>query len=128
MASIMESKFNSDLNRLAFRPSFSGECASELESRVYLSKKLHIQLSGGSVESPVSTAWIWLMRSSKQSSMRSNPDFDPKTENHGVQMCAGIKKLRSDISSVISSKSRTSSPRIGRPSEVMLKFIEESLF
>src|SRR6056297_2905273 len=108
MASIMESKFNSDLNRLAFRPSFSGECASELESRVYLSRKLHIQLSGGSVESPVSTAWICSVRSSKQSSMRSNPDLEPNIENQGVQMCAGIKKLRSDISRVISSKSLTS--------------------
>ena len=47
----------------------------------------------GSEESPVSTANISLVRSSKHSSRLSNPDLEPKRENHGVQIWAGIKKV-----------------------------------
>ena len=45
-------------NRLASRPSFSGEWASELETRAKRSRKLQAQFMGGSEDSPVSTAQI----------------------------------------------------------------------
>jgi len=75
---------------------------------------------GGSDDSPVSTANIWGVRSSKHSSMVSKPDLEPNRENHGVQMWAGIRNPSSDVSSRISSKCFASSPKIGRPSDLML--------
>ena len=50
----------------------------------------------------------------------SKPDFEPSSENQGVQMCAGIRWHAGSTSSTVSSRSRESSPRIGRPSERML--------
>jgi len=41
---------------------------------------------GASVDSPVSTAVIWGVRSSKHSLTESNPDFEPRIENQGVQI------------------------------------------
>ena len=68
---------------------------------------------GGSELRPVSRAWIFPVRSPKHASRESKPDLDPKTENHGVQTWAGMKKARSSASSTISSRSRESRPRIG---------------
>ena len=58
--------------------------------------------------------------SPKQASIVSKPENAPKREKWGVQMCAGIKTASGQVSIVISSRSRLSSPRIGRPSEWML--------
>jgi hypothetical protein len=40
---------------------------------------------GGSELKPVSTAKICSLKSSKHSSMLSNPDLEPRRENQGVQ-------------------------------------------
>ena len=78
------------------------------------------QFIGGSDDSPVSRAKICGVRSPKHSSTESKPDLEPSIENQGVQMWAGIRWQRSSMPRMISSKSRESSPRIGRPSERML--------
>ena len=115
------------LNKLASRPRFSGECASELDTRVNPSNDDTRQFMAGSEESPVSTAKIWGVKSSKHSSMESKPDLEPSTENQGVQMWAGIKKASLEVSSRVSSRSRASSPRIGRPSDFILPILSSRL-
>ena len=75
---------------------------------------------GGSEDRPVSRAWMWPVRSWKHSSRSSKPDLDPKRENQGVQIWAGMRKAFSLASRAISNKSLESSPRIGLPSEVIL--------
>ena len=72
---------------------------------------------GGSEESPVSMANMESLRSSKHSSRESYPDFDPRTENHGVHMWAGTKTASSPDSRTISNRFFDGNPRIGRPSE-----------
>ena len=99
--------------------SLSGECASEFETRVYLSSEESRQFIGGSEDRPVSRATICLEYSPKHSSMESKPDFEPKTENQGVQICAGIKNDPWPTSNTISSRSLLASPRIGRPSDLI---------
>ena len=47
------------------------------------------QFMGGSEESPVSTAWMYGVISSKHSSTVSNPENAPNREKWGVQICAG---------------------------------------
>ncbi len=128
MASIIPLYDKSVSRIFAFRPSFSGEWASELAINVYLSRKLHIQFIGGSVERPISTAEIYFDKSSKHSITESNPDFEPNMENHGVQICAGTKKISSETSRLNSRRSLLSIPIIGLPSEVMLKPRAASLF
>ena len=81
---------------------------------------------GGSEERPVSTAKMCGVRSAKHSSTESKPDLEPRIENHGVQMWAGIRWQRSPVASTISSRSRLSRPRIGRPSERMLPIFSSS--
>ncbi len=78
---------------------------------------------GGSEESPVSTAKIWSEREPKHSFIESNPDFDPNMENHGVHMWAGIKKAFSEVSSMISKSFSASSPKIGRPSDLIFPIL-----
>ena len=85
-----------------------------------LDEKLCRQFIGGSDDSPVSSATICLLYSPKHSSIESKPDLDPKTENQGVHICAGIKKDPWPTSNTISSKSLLESPRIGRPSDFIL--------
>ena len=46
-----------------FDPELSGECASEFDTSLNLSRKLHLQFIAGSEESPVSTANISPARS-----------------------------------------------------------------
>ena len=75
---------------------------------------------GGSEDSPVSTAWMQGVRSSKQASMVSNPEKAPNMAKWGVQMWAGMNSASGQVSSVSSSRSRLSRPRMGRPSEWML--------
>ena len=74
---------------------------------------------GGSEESPVSRAWMQGVKSSKQSSMASNPEKAPNREKWGVQIWAGIKTASGQDSSVIYSRSRVSRPKMGLPSEWM---------
>ena len=106
--------------RLASRPSLDGEWASELDTRWYPSRAESRQFMGGSEDSPVSRAWMWGVRSPKQSPMASKPEKAPKREKWGVQIWAGIKTAWGLASRVISSRSRQSRPRMGRPSEWML--------
>ena len=72
---------------------------------------------GGSDDKPVSTAWIMGARSPKHSSTESKPEKAPNMEKCGVQIWAGTNTASGQLSSVISSKSRLSRPRMGRPSE-----------
>ena len=55
--------------------------------------------------------------SSKHSSIASNPELAPKSENHGVQMCEGMTVQRGQVSAIIFRNSLTSIPRMGRPSD-----------
>lgn len=100
--------------RFASRPSLAGEWASELETKKYRSSAESRQFIGGSEESPVSSAWMWGVRSSKHSSMVSKPEKAPKSEKWGVQMWAGMNTASGQASSVSSSRSRLSRPRMGR--------------
>ena len=93
---------------------------SEFEIRVYLSRELTWWFIAGSDERPVSSANMYGVRSSKHSSTESNPDRDPNIENQGVQTCAGIRKDSEVVSRAISRRILLSSPRIGRPSDLML--------
>ena len=105
------------MNKLASRASFDGECASEFETSVNRSSAEIRQFIGGSEERPVSSAWICGVKSPKHASIVSKPEYAPNREKCGVQICAGIKIARGQISRVISSRSRMSSPKIGLPSE-----------
>ena len=105
---------------MASRPSLAGEWASELDTSWYPSRAESRQFMGGSEERPVSRAWTCPVRSPKQSSILSKPENAPKREKWGVQMWAGIKTASGQASSVISSRSRQSRPRMGRPSDRML--------
>ena len=116
----MAVKLKSVLNTEAFRPRYPGECASELEISLISSRSLMRQFIGGSEDNPVSTAKICFFNDPKHSSIESKPDFDPNMENHGVQMWAGTKKPLSLTSSIMESRSCASSPRIGRPSDLIL--------
>ena len=82
---------SSQSNRFASRPTFSGECASELEMSVKRSSCDTRQFIAGSEESPVSAANTCGARSAKHSSSESNPDCAPSAEYQGVHMCAGTK-------------------------------------
>ena len=77
------------------------------------------QFMGGSEDRPVSKAWMCGVRSPKHSSMVSNPENAPNTEKWGVQIWAGMSSASGQASSVSSSRSRLSRPRMGRPSEWM---------
>ncbi len=107
-------------SRSASRPSLAGEWASEWDTSVSPSRAETRQFMGGSEDSPVSTAWMWGVRSPKQASRESKPENAPNTEKWGVQMWAGMNSASGQTSSVNSSRSRLSSPRMGRPSEWML--------
>ncbi len=74
---------------------------------------------GGSDESPVSTAKMFSVRSSKHSSNVSYPLFAPSTENHGVHIWAGIRTVPSPASKAISNKSFEGNPSIGLPSDLI---------
>ena len=91
MADFRPLKDRSVFSKLASLPKFSGEWASELDTRVKPSNPETRQFMGGSDDSPVSTAKMFGVRSSKHSSRESKPDLEPRTENQGVQMWAGIK-------------------------------------
>ena len=106
--------------RLASRPSLSAECASELEIRARPSRADRRQFMAGSELKPVSTQKISRARSPKQASSESKPDLEPSRENQGVQMCAGTRNASGDVSRTMSSRSRLSRPRMGRPSEARL--------
>ena len=54
--------------------------------------------------------------SSSASLNESNPDLEPSKPNHGVQMCAGIISISSDIFFSPSVTSIMLLPKIGRPS------------
>ena len=66
--------------RLASRPSFAGEWASEFEISWKESSAESLQFIGGSEDRPVSNAWIWGVKSSKHSSIVSNPEKAPNSE------------------------------------------------
>ena len=106
-------------SRLASRPSLAGEWASELETRVRPSRSDTRQFMGGSEDRPVSTAWMWGRREPKHSSTESKPEKAPNMAKWGVQIWAGMNSASGQVSSVSSSRSRLSSPRMGRPSERM---------
>ena len=120
IARISEGYSRSPSMRFASRPSFDGECASEFETSVSPSSADTRQFIGGSEDRPVSTAWMCGVRSSKQSSIVSKPENAPNMEKCGVQMCAGMNSASGQASSVSSSRSRLSRPRMGRPSDRML--------
>jgi hypothetical protein len=119
-ASMSPRKLNSVSKTLASRPIFEGEWASELETRAKRSRAESRRFMGGSEDRPVSRAKIDGVISSKHSSMASNPEFAPKSENQGVQMCEGMTTARGAVSATIRVKRRTSRPRMGRPSEARL--------
>ena len=104
----------------ASRPSFWGEWASEWDTSCSPSSWDTRQFMGGSEESPVSTAWMWGVKSPKHSSRVSNPEKAPNREKWGVQMWAGRNTAWGQASRVISSRSRLERPRMGRPSEWIL--------
>src|SRR5512143_1970504 len=111
-------KLNSVSKALASRPIFDGEWASELETRAKRSRADSRPFMGGSDDNPVSRAKIEGVISSKHSSIVSKPELAPKSENHGVQMWDGMTTARGAVSATIRQKRRTSSPKIGRPSEL----------
>ncbi|MDH3872864.1 MAG: hypothetical protein OET07_01795 [Desulfobacteraceae bacterium] len=110
-------------NRFASLPSFNGECASEFDTSVRLSSADTRQFIAGSDERPVSIANIKGVRSSKHSSIESKPDFEPNSENHGVQMWAGIRNAWSDVSRSISKRSLASRPSMGLPSDFIFPIL-----
>ena len=57
------------------------------------------------------------VKQKKVKAKAANPEKAPNIEKCGVQICAGINSASGQVSRVISSKSRLSSPKIGRPSE-----------
>src|SRR3972149_613367 len=79
-------------------------------------------------ESPVSMAWMCLENSPKHSSMESNPERLPKTENHGVHACAGTTMASGSASKTIFTRSWAEKPNIGRPSEETLPSFEKAEF
>src|SRR3989339_224212 len=81
----------------------------------------------GSEESPVSTAIISWLTSPKHSAIESNPEFAPKRENQGVQICAGITITSDEIALIFFTKFKALIPKIGLPSEVMLPISESDL-
>jgi hypothetical protein len=75
---------------------------------------------GGSLESPVSRAWMWPVSGPKHSSMASKPLLEPNRLNQGVQMWAGMKITSGAASRHSSRRSWESRPRMGLPSLLML--------
>ncbi len=128
IADVMPLKDNSQSKTLASRPILVKECESELEIRPMLSSLDHLQFMAGSLDKPVSTAKIFGAYSSKHSSSESKPDIEPKTENQGVQQCAGTIAALGSISKTILASSLASSPRIGLPSDLRLPLWPSAAF
>jgi len=97
-----------------------GEWASEWDTSWYPSKAETRKFMDGSEERPVSKAWIWPLRSRKQSCTEEKAENAPSMEKWGVQIWAGMKTASGQASNVTSKRSRLESPRMGRPSERML--------
>ena len=114
-------RYDSSVSKqVASRASLRGEWASEFETTAKRSSCERRPFIGGSEDSPVSTAWMWGSRSSKHSSMLSNPELAPSTAKWGVQMWAGMNRTSGQTSRQISRRSRLSRPRIGLPSDLRL--------
>src|SRR3989338_4992629 len=120
IASIIPLYESSASKIFASRPMRLKEWLSELEISAYLSSMETRQFMAGSLDKPVSRAKIYFEYSSKHSSIVLKPDLEPKTENHGVQICAGTKKQFGSAFKAIFKSSFESSPRIGRPSDFIL--------
>ena len=116
------------LKQVPSRASFCGECASEFDTMAYRSSIDSRQFIGGSDDSPVSIVKIWGSISPKQASSVSNPELAPSAAKCGVQMCAGMNSTPSHASRHISTRSRLSNPRIGRPSDLRLPISSSRAF
>ena len=113
--------------RFASRPRLAGEWASELETRRKRSSALHRQFIGGvrrearlqgeDVRGEILEAVL---------DARRSPDLEPNRENHGVQMCAGMRKPSGAVSRRMASRSFGSRPRMGRPSEATLPIARQA--
>ena len=85
------------------------------------------QFIAGSLDNPVSTAWIWGAISRKHSSKRSNPDLEPYIPYQGVQTWAGMTIHWGLVSRTSAVVSRTDKARVGRPSGSRLPWRESLL-
>ena len=78
------------------------------------------QFIAGSLDSPVSTAWMWGVMSKKHSSRWSKPDLDPNNPNQGVQTWAGMTMHWWFMSNAKAVRSLADMGKVGRPSDSSL--------
>src|SRR3989338_2024271 len=128
IASIIPLYESSDSKIFASLPMRLNEWLSELEIREYLSSMETRQFMAGSLDKPVSKAKICFEYSSKHSSIVLKPDLEPNTENQGVHICAGTKKQLGSAFKTIFKSSLESSPKIGRPSDLIFPRIFNCAF